>query len=152
MIKKFEEKYKVKVTDHRLRHQRHRAGQGRAGGHGFDIVVPSANFMPIWIEEGLLLETRPDQMENFKNIAPSAGSMSTSIRAATTPFRGSGARPASSSNTTVYKGDINTSAIFFDPPAELKGKINVVPEMNDVIVRRHHAISAASPAPTTRRC
>ena len=36
-------------------------------------------------------------------------------------------------NTTVYKGDINTSAIFLDPPAELVGKINVAPEMNDVM-------------------
>ena len=42
--------------------------------------------------------------------------------------------------------------IFFDPPDELKGKINVVPEMNDVMYRGHHAMSAASPAPTTRRC
>ena len=36
-------------------------------------------------------------------------------------------------NTDFYKGDINTSAIFFDPPDELKGKINVVPEMSDVM-------------------
>ncbi len=36
-------------------------------------------------------------------------------------------------NTSVYDGDINTSAIFFDPPEELVGKINVVPEMVDVI-------------------
>ena len=60
--------------DHRLRLQRHRARQGRAGGHGFDIVVPSQNYVPIWIKEGLLLETRPDQMENFKNVDPSDGS------------------------------------------------------------------------------
>jgi spermidine/putrescine transport system substrate-binding protein len=36
-------------------------------------------------------------------------------------------------NTKVYGGDINTSAIFLDPPAELVGKINVAPEMNDVL-------------------
>ena len=36
-------------------------------------------------------------------------------------------------NTKYYKGDINTSAIFLDPPAELVGKINVVPEMGDVM-------------------
>ena len=55
---------------HRLRLQRHGARQGQAGGHGFDIVVPSASYVPIWINEGLLLETRPDQMENFKNVDP----------------------------------------------------------------------------------
>ena len=36
-------------------------------------------------------------------------------------------------DTTVYKGDINTSAILLDPPPELVGKINVAPEMNDVM-------------------
>jgi spermidine/putrescine transport system substrate-binding protein len=36
-------------------------------------------------------------------------------------------------NSAVYKGDINTSAIFLDPPPELVGKINVAPEMNDVL-------------------
>ena len=35
--------------------------------------------------------------------------------------------------TAIYKGDINTSAIWLDPPPELAGKINVVPEMNDVM-------------------
>jgi spermidine/putrescine transport system substrate-binding protein len=36
-------------------------------------------------------------------------------------------------NTSVYSGDINTSAVFLEVPDELKGKINVVPEMNDVV-------------------
>jgi spermidine/putrescine transport system substrate-binding protein len=36
-------------------------------------------------------------------------------------------------NTKYYSGDINTSAIFLDPPPELVGKVNVVPEMGDVM-------------------
>ena len=36
-------------------------------------------------------------------------------------------------NTSAYAGDINTSDIFLDPPPELQGKINVVPEMTDII-------------------
>ena len=36
-------------------------------------------------------------------------------------------------NTKFYSGDINTSAIFLDPPEELVGKLNVAPEMNDVL-------------------
>ena len=35
------------------------------------MVVPSANYVKIFIElEGLALEVRPDQMENFKYVAP----------------------------------------------------------------------------------
>lgn len=36
-------------------------------------------------------------------------------------------------NTKVYGGDINTSSVFMDPPAALQGKINVIPEMGDVM-------------------
>ncbi len=36
-------------------------------------------------------------------------------------------------NKTTYSGDINTSAIFMDPPEELVGKVNVIPEMSDVM-------------------
>ena len=92
--------------------------------------------MPIWIEEGLLLETDPTQMENFKNIDARMGRHPTSTRAATTPCRGRGAPIGIVVNTDVYKGDINTWRIIFDTPDELKGKINVVPEMNDVMHRR----------------
>jgi spermidine/putrescine transport system substrate-binding protein len=42
----------------------------RQGGTGFDIVVPSQSHLPIWISEGLLLETDPGKMENAKNMAP----------------------------------------------------------------------------------
>jgi spermidine/putrescine transport system substrate-binding protein len=36
-------------------------------------------------------------------------------------------------DTSVYGGDINTSAIWLDLPDEMKRKINVFPEMSDVI-------------------
>ena len=49
-------------------------------------------------------------------------------------------------NTKVYKGDPNTSAIFLDPPEELKGKINVVPEMVDIM---HLAIKYVGGEPCT---
>ena len=35
--------------------------------------------------------------------------------------------------TQSFHGDIDTSAIFLDPPESLRGKINVVPEMGDVM-------------------
>ena len=36
-------------------------------------------------------------------------------------------------NTDTYDGDPNTSAIFLDPPEELVGKVNVAPEMTDIM-------------------
>ena len=104
----------------------------RQGGHGFDIVVPSQNYLPIWIEEGLLLETRPDQMENFKNVAKEwADPEFDKGRKYSVPWAWGTVGVVV--NTDVYKGDINTWGIIFDTPDELKGKVNVVPEMNDVM-------------------
>jgi spermidine/putrescine transport system substrate-binding protein len=132
MIKKFEEQYKVKVTVTDYDSNDTALAKVRAGGHGFDIVVPSANFMPIWISEGLLLESRPDQMENFKNVDPRWVDVAWDMgRHYSVPWQWG--LTGSTVDTSVYKGDINTSAIWLDPPPELVGKINVAPEMNDVM-------------------
>ncbi|MCK0198618.1 extracellular solute-binding protein [Ancylobacter sp. 6x-1] len=132
MIKKFEQKYDVKVTVTDYDSNDTALAKIRAGGHGFDIVVPSANYIPIWIKEGLLLESRPDQMENFKNVDERWVNVPWDPgRHYSVPwqwgFSGIGI------NKKMYSGDINTAAIFLDPPKELVGKINVEPEMNDVL-------------------
>ena len=95
-------------------------------------MVPSANFVPIWVNEGLLLESRPDQMENFKNVDPVWADVDWDPgRHYTVPWQWGTTGVVV--NTKYYKGDIDTSAIFMDPPDELVGKINVVPEMGDVM-------------------
>jgi spermidine/putrescine transport system substrate-binding protein len=132
LIKKFEEKFKVKVTVTDYDSNDTALAKIRAGGHGFDMVVPSASFVPIWIEENLLLEARPDQMENFKNMeAKWADVPFDPGRKFTVPWQWG--TTGILINTKYYKGDINTSEIFLNPPAELKGKINVVPEMTDIL-------------------
>lgn len=132
MIKKFEEVYKVKVTITDYDSNDSALAKVRAGGHGFDMVVPSANYVSIWISEGLLLESRPDQMENFKNVeAKWADVPYDPGRHYTVPWQWGTTGVVV--NRSVYSGDIDTSNIFLDPPAELVGKINVVPEMGDII-------------------
>ncbi|MCB1378502.1 MAG: extracellular solute-binding protein, partial [Alphaproteobacteria bacterium] len=132
MIKKFEDAYKVKVTVTDYDSNDAALAKVRAGGHGFDIVVPSANFVPIWVNEGLLLESRPDQMENFKNVDERWVNVDWDPgRHYSVPWQWG--LTGVIVDTSLYKGDINTSAIFLDPPAELVGKINVAPEMNDVM-------------------
>lgn len=132
MIKKFEEAYKVKVTVTDYDSNDTALAKVRAGGHGFDIVVPSANYVPIWVKEGLLLESRPDQMENFKHVDDRWVNVDWDPgRHYSVPWQWGLIGVVV--DTSVYKGDINTSAIWLDPPPELVGKINVAPEMNDVM-------------------
>lgn len=145
LIKKFEKEYNVKVTLTDYDSNDTALAKIRQGGHGFDIVVPSASFVPIWIDEGLLLETRPDQMENFKNVDDRWKDVPFDPgRHYTVPWQWG--TTGVTVNTADYKGDINTSAIFLDPPPELAGKINVVPEMADVM---HLAISYMGGEPCT---
>jgi spermidine/putrescine transport system substrate-binding protein len=113
----------------------------RAGNSGYDIVVPSDYAVKIMIDEGLLAETRPDQMPNFKNVDPlwtdppfdPGRHYSVPWQWGTTGF---------AVDTAVYKGDINTWAILFDPPDELKGKINMQPSQDEVFaaVQRYMGI------------
>jgi spermidine/putrescine transport system substrate-binding protein len=132
LIKKFEAAYKVKVTLTDYDSNDAALAKIRAGGHGFDIVVPSASFVPIWVAEGLLLESRPDQMENFKNMDPKWVDVPFDPgRHYTVPWQWG--TTGVTVNKKVYSGDPNTSAIFLDPPPELVGKVNVVPEMTDVM-------------------
>jgi spermidine/putrescine transport system substrate-binding protein len=132
LIKKFEAAYKVKVTVTDYDSNDTALAKIRQGGHGFDIAVPSQSYLPIWISEGLLLETDPGQMENAKNIAPEwANPDFDPGRKYSVPWQWGTIGIVV--NTDVYKGDAGTWATVFDPPAELKGKINVVPEMSDII-------------------
>ncbi|AML52073.1 extracellular solute-binding protein [Falsihalocynthiibacter arcticus] len=103
-----------------------------AGGSGFDLVVPSANYVPIFVEKGLLAELDHSRLSNIGNVAPEWVNVPWDEgRTHTVPWLWG--TTAVAVNTADYSGDINTSDIFLDPPAELIGKVNVVPEMSDVM-------------------
>jgi spermidine/putrescine transport system substrate-binding protein len=132
MIKKFEAEYDIKVTITDYDSNDTMLAKVKAGGHGFDMACPSANFVKIFIEEGLALEVRPDQMENFKHVAPEWRNPDWDPgRRYSAPWQWGTVGIVV--DTEFYKGDINTSAIVFDPPPELAGKINMPPEMGDVL-------------------
>ena len=132
LISKFEKAHDVRVTVTDYDSNDSALAKVKAGGHGYDLVVPSANYIPIWINEGLLLETRPDQMKNFKHVLTEFSNPEWDPgRRYTVPWQWGSVGMIV--DTSVYSGNINTSAIYLDPPDELKGRINVAPEMNDVI-------------------
>ena len=132
LIEKFEKEYGVKVTLTDYDSNDTALAKVKAGGHGFDIVVPSHSYFPIWVEEGLLMATRPDEMENFENVEQRWVDVEWDPgRHYTVPWQWGSVGMIV--DTSIYSGDINTSAIVFDPPEELIGKINVAPEMQDVI-------------------
>ncbi len=139
MIEKFEKENDIKVTVTDYDSNDTALAKIKAGGHGFDIVVPSGTYVPIFVGEGLLLESKPNEMENFKHMDPQWVDVAFDPgRNYTVPWQWG--TVGVTVNTSMYSGDINTAAIIFDTPDELKGKINVVPEMNDVMGMAIHYV------------
>jgi spermidine/putrescine transport system substrate-binding protein len=132
MIKKFEDKYQVKVTITDYDSNDTALAKVEAGASGFDLVVPSAGFINIYKEKGLSQELDLSRLPNHKNIEDQWMNVAWDEgRKWSVPWQWGST--GVSVNTKVYSGNINTSAIFMDPPAELAGKINVIPEMGDVL-------------------
>jgi len=132
MIEKFEKQYDVKVTLDGYDSNETMLAKVEQGGSGYDIVVPGDYMIAIMIKKGLLAKVEPNKMENFKNVDPKwvdvywdpGRNYSIPYQWGTTNF---------TVDTSVYKGDINTLALMFNPPDELKGRINMLKDMNDVI-------------------
>ncbi|MFN4171038.1 MAG: extracellular solute-binding protein [Pseudorhodobacter sp.] len=133
LIEKFSKEFDVRVTVTDYDSNDTALAKIEAGGHGYDIVVPSNSYVPIFVEKGLLMELDPAEMPNHANIAPEWVNVDWDPgRKHTIPWQWGTTGVAV--NSTVYSGDVNTSDIWLNPPDELKGKINVVPEMADVMM------------------
>ncbi|MBW2058940.1 MAG: extracellular solute-binding protein [Deltaproteobacteria bacterium] len=132
LIKKFEKETGIKITLDTYDSNETLLAKLKAGGGGYDIVVPSQNFVPIMIKEGLLQKINASQLKGYENIIDSLKSppwdpgnvYSVPWQNGTTAF---------SVNTDVYKGDINTYKILFEPPPELQGKIAMFGSPDEVI-------------------
>lgn len=132
LLAKFEQETGIKVTVTDYDSNDTALAKIEAGGHGFDLVVPSANYVGIFRDKGLLTELDLSKLPNHKNIAPEWRDVDWDPgRIHSVPWQWGSTGIAV--NTSVYPGDINTSAVWLEVPDELKGKINVVPEMNDVV-------------------
>ncbi len=132
MIEKFEKQFDVDVTLDGYDSNETMLAKVKPGGTGYDIVVPGDYMIKVMIEEGLLAKVEPNKMENFGNVDPNwvdvwwdpGREYSIPYQWGTTSF---------TVDTAVYDGDINTLALLFDPPEQLRGRINMLNDMNDVI-------------------
>ena len=132
LIEKFEKMYNVKVTLDDYDSNETMLSKVREGNTGYDIVVPSDYTVKIMVDEGLLEKTEPDQMENFKNVIPKFIDVYwDSGRHYTVPWQFG--ITSFAVDTAKYSGPIDTLGILYNPPEELKGKINVLDDITSVI-------------------
>jgi spermidine/putrescine transport system substrate-binding protein len=132
LINKFEETHDIKVAITDFGSNAEALAKVQAGEHEFDLVVLSAGYVKIFADTRLLLRSRPDRMENFKNVAAEwRDPVWDPGRHYSVPWQWGSVGMVV--DTEIYSGDIDTSAVVFDPPPELEGKINVAPEMGDIM-------------------
>ncbi len=132
LLQKFEAETGIRVTVTDYDSNDTALARIRQGGHGFDIVVPSDTFVQTYIREGLVQPLDPAIVTDRDNILPHFRDVPFDPgREYSVPWQWG--TTGVIVNTAIYKGDIHTADIIFNPPPELSGRINVVPEMSDVM-------------------
>lgn len=132
LLDKFSKKYDVKITYDTYDSNETLLAKIKSGVTGYDIAIPGDYMVQIMISEGLLEKVDASKLSNYGNIKDALkdvyydpGHMySVPYQYGTTSFV---------VDTDKYKGDINTVGILFDTPDELKGKVNMFRDVNDVI-------------------
>ena len=106
----------------------------KAGGMGtYDLAVPGDYMVKIMGGEGMLDSIADGELANAGNIAPEWNDPSFDPgRGSSIPYQwGSTSFMV---NRDVFSGDINTTDIIFNPPAELAGKINILDSQGEVML------------------
>ncbi len=105
----------------------------KAGKLGqYDLAIPGDYMIDIMRNDGMLDTFEPSELPNFDNILPQYVDVPfDSGRHSTIPYQIGTTSFAVDRNK--FKGDINTLGLMFNPPEELKGKINVLDAQNDVL-------------------
>jgi spermidine/putrescine transport system substrate-binding protein len=132
LIEKFEQETGIEVVIDTFDTNETLLAKLKSGAAGYDIVVPSHNFVPILIEEGLLQPINAPELDSYANLQErwrnpewDPGNVySVPWVWGTTSF---------SVNTSKFGGDIDSYSLLFEPPAELRGAIGMHNSPDDVI-------------------
>lgn len=133
LLDKFAAEYDIEVTMDTFDSNESMLASLKAGKLGsYDVSVPGDYMVEIMAAAGLLDTFEPSELSNFDNI--SAQWMDVGFdqgRHSSIPYQWGST--SFSVNRDVYSGDIQTTAILFDPPAELQGKINMLDSQGEVL-------------------
>jgi spermidine/putrescine transport system substrate-binding protein len=132
LLDKFSNEYDVEITMDTYDSNETLLARLKAGVTGYDLGVPSDYMVAILIKEGMLEKINANQLSNFGNMtAKWIDVYFDPGREYTVPYQWG--TTGFMVDTAVYNGDIDTLAILFDPPDVLKGKINMLKDVGEVI-------------------
>lgn len=133
LIEKFEKESGVDVTMDTYDSNEALLAALKAGKLGsYDLAVPGDYMVQIMSGEGLLDTIKDGELSNFGNIEGQWVDVAFDPgRKHSIPYQWGST--SFSVNRDVYSGNINTTDILFNPPEELKGKINVLDSQGEVV-------------------
>ncbi len=133
LLDKFSAEYDVEVTMDTFDSNESMLAALKAGKLGtYDVAVPGDYMVEIMAGDGLLDTFEPSELSNFDNMMPEWVDVGFDQgRKSSIPYQWGST--SFSVNRDTFKGDINTLAILFEPPAELQGKINMLDSQGEVL-------------------
>lgn len=132
LIEKFKAETGIQVTIDTFDTNETLLARLQSGATGYDIVMPSHNFVPIFISEGLLQPINVGEMAGAANLTEMFRNPEWDPGAAyTAPWQWG--TTAYTVDTSVFPGDVDTYNVMFDPPAELQGSIGMFRSPDEVI-------------------
>ncbi len=149
LLDKFSKEYDVEVTMDTYDSNEALLAALKAGALGqYDVAVPGDYMVKILTQEGMLDTIRDGELKNKGNILSQWLDVDFDPgRKHSIPYQWGST--GFSVNRNIYKGDIDTTAIIFDPPDELKGKINVLDTSGETLTLA--SIHLGIPQCTTNR-
>jgi spermidine/putrescine transport system substrate-binding protein len=132
MVKKFEKETGIKVTIDTYDSNETALAKLSSGAGGYDVMIISNDFVPIFVDQKLFQDVDVASMPNFKNLDPKWQKRSWDPDAkytvpwvwGTTSF---------SVDTAVYKGPTDTLKTLFEPSEDMKGKIGMFGSPSEVM-------------------
>lgn len=132
LIAKFEKETGIKVSIDTYDSNETLLAKLRAGSSGYDIIVGSSDFIPIFIDQKLIQKVDAANWPDYKNIDPRWRSPPWDKgNAYTIPF-GWGVT-AYVVNTKYIKEPADSLKLLFEPPPEAKGKVGMMGAPTEVV-------------------
>ncbi len=132
LITQFEKETGIKVNTDNYDSDETLLAKLKQGGAGYDIAVTGQNMVQVLARQGLIEKIDAASIPGYNNIVARfrkpqwdpKGEYSVPYLWGTMNF---------AVDTSVYNGDINSMKVLFDPPAPLRGKINMFESADDAI-------------------
>lgn len=142
LIKQFEAETGIAVTVDTYDSNETLLAKLKGGSAGYDVVVISSDFVPIFIDQHLIQPIDAKALPNFGNVAARwRGPVWDPSNSYTVPFHWG--VTAFAVNTSAVPGPYDSLRFLFDPPAAARGKVAMLGSASEVVAAAELALDLA---------